>query len=91
LTLSILIEHVLLEDKNDFNPFLNTLEDLLAYKKTWPSKRVRIKDSEDKNDPVKFVSIISSTSSHTISTGNSKSVAAKRFARSRKTKSKKDL
>ena len=85
------IEHILLEDNNDLDPFSNTLEDLLAHKETQLRKRVRVEDIEDKDDPVKIVSITSSTSNPTISTGNSKSIAAKRPARPRKSKNIKDL
>ena len=28
------LEHILLEDEDDFNPFLNILEDLLAHEET---------------------------------------------------------
>ena len=58
-----------MKDDNDFNPFLNTLEDFLANEKTQSKKRARVKDIEDKDDPVKIVSIASSAFNHTISTG----------------------
>ena len=85
------IEPVLLEDDDDFDPFSNTFEDLLAHEETQSRKRVRVEDIEDKDDPVKIVSIASSTSNPTVFTGNSKSIAAKRPARLRKSKSTKDL
>jgi len=80
-----------LKDDNDFDPFLNTLEDLLAHEKTQSKKRVSIEDIEDKDDPVKIVSITSSASNSMVSTGNSTSIAAKRPARPRNSKSTKDL
>jgi len=84
------IEHVLLENDN-FDPFSNTLEDLLAHEETQSRKRVRVEDIEDKNDSVKIVSIASSASSSTVSTSNSKSIAAKRPTRPKKSKSIKHL
>ena len=80
-----------MENNNNFDPFSNTFEDLLAHKETQSRKRVRVEDIEDENDPVKIVSIASSVSYPTVSTGNSKSIAAKRPARPRKSKSIKDL
>jgi len=65
------IEHVLLEDDDDCDPFSNTLEDLLAHEKTQSRKRVGVEDIEDEDDPVKIVSIASSASNPTVSTGNS--------------------
>ena len=85
------IEHVLLQDDDKFDPFSNTLEDLLAHEETQSRKRVRVEGIEDEDDPVKIVSIASSASNLTVSTGNSKSIAAKRPARPRKSKSIKDL
>jgi len=84
------IDHILLEDNDEFDLFSNTL-DLFAHEETWSKKRVKIEDIEDEDDPVKFVSIASSTSNPIISTGNSKSIAAKRLARPRKSKSAKHL
>jgi len=75
------IEHILLEDNDDFDPFSNTLEDLLTREETQSRKRVRVKDIEDNNNPVEIVTIASSASNPTVSTGNSKSIAAKRPAR----------
>ena len=40
------IEHVLLEDDDDFDLFSNTLEDLLAHEETQLRKRVRLEDIE---------------------------------------------
>ena len=77
------IEHVLLKDDNDFDPFLNTLEDFLANEKSQSKKRARVKDIEDKDDSVKIVSIASNTFNHTISTG----IASKWPARPRNSKS----
>ena len=80
-----------MENNNNFDPFSNTFEDLLAHKETQSRKRVRVEDIEDENDPVKIVSIASSASNPTVSTGNSKSIAAKWPARPTKSKSTKDL
>ena len=80
------IEHVLLEDDDDFDPFSNTLEDLLAHEETQSRKRVRVEDIEDEDDLVKFVRIAISVPNPIISTGNSKSIAPKRPARPRKSK-----
>ena len=76
-----------MEDDDNFDPFSNILEDLLAHEQTQSRKRVRVEDIEDEDDSVKIVSIASSASNSTISTGNSKSIAAKRPARPRKCKS----
>ena len=84
------IEHILLEDDNDFDPFSNTLEDFLAHKETQPRKRVRVEDIEDEADRVKFVSITSNASNLTNSTADSKPMAAKKPARPRKSRSIKD-
>ena len=81
------IEHVLLKDDNNFDPFPNTLEDLLAHEETQSRKRVKVKDIEDEDDSVKIVSIASSAFNSTVSTGNSKSIAAERPARPIKSKS----
>ena len=85
------IEHCLLENDDDFDPFSNTLEDLLAHEETQSRKRVRVEDIENKDDSVKIVSIASRASNPTVSTGNSKSIATKRPARPRKSKGAKDL
>jgi len=85
------IEHALLEDDDDFDLFSNTLEDLLAHEETQLRKRVRVENIENENDSVKIVSIASSTSNPTISTGNSKYIAATRPTRPRTPKSIKDL
>jgi len=82
------IEHVLLEEDDNFDLFSNTLEDLLVYEETQSKKIVRVEDIEDKDNPVKVVSSISNPS---ISTSNSNSIAAKRPARPRKSKSTNDL
>ena len=76
-----------MKDDNDFDPFLNTLEDLLAHEETQSRKRVKVKDIEDEDDSVKIVSITSSAFNSTVSTGNSKSIAAERPARPIKSKS----
>jgi len=80
-----------LEDDDNFDPFSNILEDLLAHEQTQSRKRVRVEDIEDEDDSVKIISIASCASNPTISTGNSKSIAAKRPARPRNLKSTKDL
>jgi len=80
------IEHVLLEDDNDFDPFSKTLKDLLAHEETQSRKRVRVEDIEDEDNHVKILSIASSASNPTVSTGDSKSIAAKRSARPRNLK-----
>jgi len=80
-----------LENGDDFDSFSHTLEDLLAHEETQSRKRVRVEDIEDEDDPVKILTIASSVSNPTVSTGNSKSIAAKRPARPRKSKSIKDL
>ena len=84
------IEHALLEDDDDFDLFLNTLEDLLAHEETQLRKRVRVENIENENDSVKIVSIASSTSNPTISTGNSKYIAATRPTRPRTPKDQDD-
>jgi len=84
------IEHVLLEDDDDFDPFSNTLEDFLAHEETQPRKRVRVEDIEDEADRVKFVSITSSASNPTNPTADSNLMATKKPARPRKSRSIKD-
>jgi len=80
-----------LEDNGDFNPFSNTLKDLLAHEETQSRKRVRVKNTEDEDDSVKIVSIASSAPDSTVSTSNSKSIATKTLIRPRKSKSTKYL
>jgi len=75
------IEHVLLEGDDDFDPFSNILEDLLAHEETQPRKRVRVEDIEDEADPVKFVSIISGASNPTNLTADSNPMALKKTTR----------
>ena len=40
---------------NDFDWFFNTLENLLAHKKTLARRRVRVENIKDKNNSVKFI------------------------------------
>jgi len=70
------IKYILLEDDN-FDLFSNTLKDLLAHEETQSRKRIRVEDIEDEDDPVKIVSIASNASNPTVSTDNSKSIAAR--------------
>ena len=87
------IEHVLLEDDDDFDLFSNTLEALLAHEETHSKKRVRVEDIEDEDDQVRLVSTTSApnpTTTGTATTSNSKPAAAKKPARPRKPKSTKE-